>query len=146
MTPEFLLVAVAVPVLIVGLLTLPFVDVGVNLADEGYLLLGSNAVLDGQVPIRDFRAYDPGRYYWCALWLKFLGRKYSTLRLAMAFIMFCSLSLSAMTIYLATADMLICVVVCLLCSNASSNRGKVEPTAEGLHRLLPPFMSKARVM
>src|SRR5678815_1116157 len=48
-------------------------NVGINFADEGYLWYGMRALKAGQVPIRDFQAYDPGRYVWCALWSCLLG-------------------------------------------------------------------------
>lgn len=48
-------------------------NVGINLADEGYLWYGMRALKAGLVPIRDFQAYDPGRYIWTALWSCILG-------------------------------------------------------------------------
>lgn len=71
---------------------------GVNLGDEGYLLYGSAALARGRLPIRDFRAYDPGRYFWCAPWLKLLGPTFFTQRLAMGSILLAALTLALVTI------------------------------------------------
>lgn len=54
----------------------------VNLADEGFLWYGSEAVRLGQIPMRDFEAYDPGRYYWVAGWSYLFGQGIVSLRLA----------------------------------------------------------------
>jgi len=60
-------------------------NIDINLADEGYLLYGVVQTAAGRVPIRDFQAYDPGRYYWMAAWSRLFGQGLMAMRLSLAF-------------------------------------------------------------
>jgi hypothetical protein len=45
-------------------------NIDINLADEGFLWYGTIRTTLGDIPLRDFQSYDPGRYLWSALWFK----------------------------------------------------------------------------
>lgn len=80
----------------------PGIKTGINLADEGYLWHGAVQVLEGAVPIRDFRAYDPGRYYWCAMWMRLLGRDLVSVRIAMIVTQIIALTMGVSAVSIAT--------------------------------------------
>ncbi len=56
----------------------------VNPADEGFLWYGVQRTLAGDVPLRDFQSYEPGRYLWCALIGTFAGDGIVALRTSIA--------------------------------------------------------------
>lgn len=51
-------------------------------ADEAYLWYGTLRLLEGQVPVRDFRSYEPGRYLWCAPFMLAIQRGVLAIRIA----------------------------------------------------------------
>ena len=69
LTTRNLIVLSAVMIVLVYLLQ---GDVGFNISDEGFLWYGTMRTALGEVPMRDFQSYEPGRYYWGALWFKLL--------------------------------------------------------------------------
>ncbi len=65
--------AVAVSLLLSAIVFIPQWRYFYNWADEGLLWYLSQRIHFGQMPIRDFFGYDPGRYLWSAAWFKVLG-------------------------------------------------------------------------
>lgn len=87
---------------------------GLNLSDEGYLWHGSREVLKGKIPIRDFRAYDIGRYYWCALWMILLNRELLALRICLFITRIIGLFLATFMLYLITATWVVVILSAFL--------------------------------
>jgi hypothetical protein len=72
--------------------------VGINFADEGFLWYGAVQTADGQVPLRDFQSYDPGRYYWTALWAPIFGTGILGVRLAVSVFQLCGVFLGLLVV------------------------------------------------
>jgi len=91
--------AVAIAFLLVLLSFIFQANIGINLADEGFLWYGSQRTAIGEIPLRDFQSYDPGRYYWNAFWFKVFGNdSIMTLRLSCAIFQFIGLTLGVLAL------------------------------------------------
>ena len=77
--PDILKVALLASILVVFSLWLQG-DILLCLSDEGFLWYGTWRTALGDVPLRDFQSYDPGRYYWTAGWSMALGNGVMALR------------------------------------------------------------------
>jgi hypothetical protein len=73
-----------VSVLLVALSWSLFGDINLNFADEGFLWYGAERTAAGDVPLRDFQSYEPGRYYWIAIWSTVLGDGILSTRLSLS--------------------------------------------------------------
>ncbi len=58
--------------------------IGLNLYDEGFLWCGVIHTAAGEMPLRDFQSYEPGRYWWGAAWSLLLGDGILAVRLSAA--------------------------------------------------------------
>jgi len=72
-TEPSLVACAAIAVLIALAMFLLQGHVGINLQDEAFLWYGAIRTHAGELPLRDFRSYDPGRYFWCAGVMTMLG-------------------------------------------------------------------------
>ncbi len=109
-----LLIIFATAAILIGLFYLPGIKTNINFADEGYLWHGTQEVLNGKIPIRDFRAYDPGRYYWCAFWFRLFGSSLLSLRIGLSIAQFLALSIGLTVVYSASNDWLSTLLAGLL--------------------------------
>jgi hypothetical protein len=60
---------------------LTYFNYGIDLDDEGYLLLNAASILHGQWPVADFFSYEPLSYFLLALFFKVFGNSVLTERL-----------------------------------------------------------------
>lgn len=73
-------------------------NLSLDLGDEGHLWYGTIQTAKGAVPVRDFRSYDPGRYYWAATWSLIFGPGIIALRTANTLFQIVGLSLGLLAV------------------------------------------------
>ncbi len=77
-------ISALIATLLVGAWFVLFGSYGIDLRDEGFLWYGAVRTGLGEVPLRDFQAYEPGRYYWIAALTWLAGPGIMALRFAVA--------------------------------------------------------------
>ncbi|MBL4774361.1 MAG: hypothetical protein JKX98_12520 [Alcanivoracaceae bacterium] len=100
-----------VAIILVSFFYIPDLHFGLNLGDEGYLWFGTQQVIERKIPIRDFRAYDPGRYYWMVPWFLLFGKNIISLRIAQNFTQCITLFIGLIFIYLYTNNVVLSVLL-----------------------------------
>ncbi len=88
---------------------------GINFGDEGFLWNGSLRIGQGKIPIRDYKAYDPARFYWCWFWMKLFGNGLLGLRHAAAIFQFFGLWAGLWAVGSATGSLLVLIATGILC-------------------------------
>ena len=83
---------------LVGFVFLLQENIGLDLADEGFLWYGAIRTAHGDVPFRDFQSYDPGRYFWVAAWFLIFGQGIIALRLSVALFQVIGLTLGLLAV------------------------------------------------
>src|SRR5262245_22058228 len=78
------LAAAGLAVAAAGALYFAFGDLNFNIGDEAFLWYGVIRTRAGEVAVRDFQSYEPGRYYWCAAWSLIFGQGILALRASLA--------------------------------------------------------------
>lgn len=103
------------------------IDLG--LQDEGFLWYGAQAVLRGDVPLVDFRSYDPGRYYASAAMMAAFGDGIVAMRAALSVVGAFGLFLGLLAATRATSCRWVLLLVGLILMAWMQPRWKVfEPT------------------
>ncbi|MBZ0302022.1 MAG: hypothetical protein K8J31_19895 [Anaerolineae bacterium] len=98
-TISVLVLAVAIPLMLYFLQG----NIDFNIADEGYIWYGIEQTIHiDAVPMRDYRAYDPGRYYWAAAWATLFGDGLLSFRLSSVILQSIGLLAGLLAIHMVT--------------------------------------------